>query len=155
MDRRAGHNRGCHPIQSLNANQQASHLKPTAVSLQHGSQSSSNASAIELHLFVGTEGLEDGLPLRFGEPSQIEFVVIAQKLTPLRGGRARSCIVHRFHQGSAIAGCQRIEQMLIHIKVEGHLQAFAGLAEIFHIVFRRDVGLAQNDRAAFSPRQEL
>jgi len=67
--------------------QAISKLKPAPVALQHGSESTTNAAVIKLHLFVRTECIENGLPLRGGESAEIEFIVIAQEVAPLSGRR--------------------------------------------------------------------
>ncbi len=43
-------------------------------------------ASVELHVVFGTKGREHRLPLFIGETSQIQLIVIAQELSPLRGG---------------------------------------------------------------------
>ena len=45
--------------------------------------------------------------------------------------------------------------MLIHLKIEHHLQPLAGSAEVFHVGFWKDVRFRQDDRFSFPPGQEL
>ena len=45
--------------------------------------------------------------------------------------------------------------MLIHFKVEHHLNALTGAAEVVHICRRQHIGLAQNDRVSFPPTEKL
>ena len=64
------------------------HLKAAAVALQHGREAAADAAVVELHVFVRGEGGEAGLALRGREAAEVELVMIAEKLAPLRGGGA-------------------------------------------------------------------
>src|SRR3984893_7022748 len=59
-------------------------LQAAAIALQHGSETPANAASVELHVVVRSKGRTHSLPLRVSEPAQIEFIVIAQELSPLR-----------------------------------------------------------------------
>ena len=51
-------------------------------------------------------------------------------------GRARVAL-HGLRQRPAVGCCQRVEQRLVDLEVEHHLQAIAGLAEILQIIVRQ------------------
>jgi hypothetical protein len=59
-----------------------------AISLQYGSEPSSNPALIQLHVLVGTECREDGCALLLVETPEVQLIVVAKELSPLcRRGR--------------------------------------------------------------------
>src|SRR6202012_852655 len=70
-------------------------FQPAAISLQHGRQPAANSTIVKLHLLLRTESSENRLALLLGKASEIEFIVIAQELAPLRGGRTRPGLLER------------------------------------------------------------
>ena len=57
-------------------------LQPPLVALEHGREAPADAAVVELHRRLGPELGEDLLPLRLGEPPQIQLVVVAQEDAP-------------------------------------------------------------------------
>ena len=130
-------------------------LEAAAVAVQHRRQPPPDAAVVELHVGIGPEGGEHGLALLVGEATEIELIVIAQEYAPLRRGRARPRRLQRLFQRPAVGGGERVEQRLIDLEVEHHLQAIAGIAEILHVRVRQHIGLGKNDGLAVAPLQEL
>src|SRR5258708_1658938 len=81
--------------------------------------------------------------------------MISEKLSPLRRSRPRFRQSHCFDKRSRIAGGERIEKMLVHLKVEHHLDALTSGAEVFHVSTWKHVRFGQNDGFTLSPGQEL
>ena len=71
------------------AHQAIGQFQPPPVASQHRRQPAANAAVVELHALVGTERLEHSLALRLGQPAEVEFVMVAQEQSPLRGRRPR------------------------------------------------------------------
>src|SRR5581483_3575604 len=103
-----------------------------------------NSTIVKLHLLLRTESSENRLALLLGKASEIEFIVIAQELAPLSGGRTRPGLLERDGKRSGIATGKRIEKVLIDLEVEHHLQPLSGIAEILKIGIRQDVRLSKN-----------
>jgi hypothetical protein len=108
-----------------------------------------------LHVLVGAECGEDGLALLFTEAAEIELIVIAKEESPLRGSGAGVGVVERLDERTAVGAGHGVEEVLIDIKVEHHLQALTGIAEVGHVGFRDDVGFAEDDGAALAPAEEF
>src|SRR6266480_6940473 len=53
-------------------------LEPTAIAVEHGGEPPTNAAVVELHSGYRSERRKHLLPLPLREPSQVEFVMIAQ-----------------------------------------------------------------------------
>ena len=81
--------------------------------------------------------------------------MIAQEHAPLRGGRARLGRLHGLDQRARVGGCERVEQVLVDLKIEHHVHAIAVRAEIFHIGLGQHIGFGQHDAVALPPLQEL
>ena len=45
--------------------------------------------------------------------------------------------------------------MLVDVKIEHHVHAVAGVAEIFHVGFRQHIGFGEDDGVALPPLQEF
>ncbi len=84
---------------------------------QHGRQPPPNAAIVELHGLLGGEAGENGFTLRIGQPTKIQLIVVAQKLSPLGGRRERAGRLQRDGQGFDIGGGQGVEQMLVDVEV--------------------------------------
>ena len=110
---------------------------------------------IKLHILFGTESGEDLCSLFFGQAAQIQLVMIAQKLAPLRSGWPGLGILHRLDKRPGIAAGQGEEEMLIHIEIEHHLQAFAEVSEVLKIGIRKNICFSEDDRPALAPGKEL
>jgi hypothetical protein len=104
---------------------------------------------------VGAEGVEHGPPLLFAQPAEIELVVVAQERAPWAAGRPLSSVLHRSDEGTRVGRRERIEQVLIDMEVEHHVDAVAVIAEILHGDLRHDVRLGENDGIADAPLQEF
>ena len=48
------------------------------------------------------------------------------------------CGLERLDKRTAVRGCQRVEQILIDLKIEHHVHPVAVLTEVFHIAFRAE-----------------
>jgi len=130
-------------------------LDPPPVAAQHRRQPAANASIIKLHALLGAERLKHCVPLRLGQSTEIEFIVIAQEHAPLRRGRPRLGGVERLGKRPAIGRRQGVEQMLVDLEIEHHVHAVAVAAEIFHVGFGQYVGFGQDDGIALTPLQEF
>jgi hypothetical protein len=101
------------------------------------------------------EAREHALALLVRQPAEVELVVVAEELRPLRRrryvGRRRDRVDERRH----VFRRQRVEQVLVHVEVEHHVDAVAAiLAEVLRILLRQHVRLAQHDRLPAAPLQE-
>src|SRR5688572_15134006 len=65
-------------------------------------QSAPQAAVVQLHRPVGTEALEDELPLLLAKPAEIELVVIAQERRPLRSVGNLRGLAQRFGERPGI-----------------------------------------------------
>ena len=79
----------------------------------------------------------------------------AKKVHPLRRLRPLLRRFERADQRLEVGGRQRVEQALIHRKVQHHLQAVAEIAEVLEALVRRHVGLREQHRIAAAPLQEV
>ncbi len=130
-------------------------LEPLAVVAQHRRQSSPDPAVVQLHALVGTEFREHPLALLLCEPSQIQLVVAAEELHPLRVRRPLARLFERPHQRIEIGGRECVKQPLIDREVQHHLQPFALVAEVLHALVGRHVGFGKQDRLARSPLQKV
>ena len=48
-----------------------------------------------------------------------------------------------------------VEEMLVDVEVEHHLEALAGVAEVLHVGFGEDIGFGEDDGVALAPGEEL
>src|SRR5580704_1443022 len=81
--------------------------------------------------------------------------MISEKLAPLRRSWPRLRQAHCLDEWSRVTGGERIEEMLIHLKVEHHLHPLTSGAEVFHVGTWKHVRFGQNDCFSFSPGQKL
>src|SRR5579883_249324 len=130
-------------------------LEPAAVAAQHSRQSPAYAATVELHRPVRAESRKDSPALSLGEAAKIEFVMISQKVRTLPARRSRLRHLQRLNKRPRISAGQRIEQVLVHMKVEHHLKTVAFIAEIREVELWRDVRLRENYAVPFSPLQEF
>jgi hypothetical protein len=54
---------------------------------EHRRQPPADAAVVQLHQLLGAEALEDRRPLLLRQPPEVELVVVAKELRPLRRGR--------------------------------------------------------------------
>ena len=137
------------------AHQAVGEFEPPPVAAQHRRQPATDAPVVELHVLVGAEVFEHHVALRLGQAAKIELVVIAQEQAPLRGRGPRLGGLERLGERTRIGRCQRVEQMLVDLKIEHHVHAVAVVAEIFHVGVGQDVGFAENDGIALPPLQKF
>jgi hypothetical protein len=78
--------------------------------------------------------------------AKIKLVVIAQMQSPLPPSRARLRHLHRLHQRARVAGRQRVEQVLVDLKVEHHVHVVAVLAEILPVGFGQQLPVLDDTR---------
>ena len=69
--------------------------------MQHGRKAAANSAFVELHRLVGTELGKDFFALLGCQTAEIELVMIAQKLAPLRGRRPGFGVLKRLNQRAA------------------------------------------------------
>src|ERR1700686_3641237 len=70
-------------------------------------------------------------------------------------GRGFVSTIALANQRAGIGGGQRIEQMLVNVEIEHHVDAVAVLTEIFHVGFGQHIGFAENDGIALPPLQKF
>ena len=121
-------------------------LQPPAIVAEHRRQPAPDAAVVELHPLLRAERVEHLLPLLVGQPSEIELVVAAQELHPLRVARTLARVLERPDQRIEVAGRQRVEQPLVDREVEHHLQPVAFVAEVVEALVGRHVRFGQHDR---------
>ena len=105
--------------------------------------------------FFGANAANTFCALLGVEPAEIELVVAAQELHPLRVGRTLARLLERPDQRLDVGGRQRVEEPLVDGEVQHHLQPLALVAEVAHALVRRHVRLRQQDRVARSPLEEV
>jgi hypothetical protein len=130
-------------------------LEPSPVAAQHRREPSPDAAVVKLVLQIGTEGFEHALALLFGEPSEVELVVIAQEDSPLPTRRPLFGFLHRPHERPRVGTRQCVEQVLVDLEIEHHVHAIAVVAEILHVGFWQDVRFREDDGIADAPLQEF
>ena len=101
----------------------------------------------------GAKAAKTGLALLRCEAAEVELVVIAEELAPLRGGGAGLGGAEALDERAGVGGGERVEEMLVDLEVEHHLQALAGVAEVFHVGVGEDVGFGEDDGEPL--RQEM
>ncbi len=137
------------------AHQAVGEFDAPPVAAEHRRQPPPYAAVVQLHALVGSKGFEYRITLRLGQAAEIEFVVIAQEQAPLRGGRPRLGRGQRFRQRTGIGRGQRVEQMLVDMKIEHHVHTVAVVAEIFHVGLGQHIGFGEDDGVALPPLQEF
>ena len=52
-------------------------FQPAAITIEHGRKPASDAAVVELHFSLGSEDIEHRFALLFGQPPEVEFIMIA------------------------------------------------------------------------------
>ena len=60
-------------------------FQPPAVAAQHRGEPAPDAAPVKLHVRLRPKLLEHGLTLLLAQPSQVQLVMVAQEIGPLRG----------------------------------------------------------------------
>src|SRR3954463_4492184 len=88
---------------------------------QHGRQPAANAAVVQLHRLLRTELLEDQRALLLREAAEVELVVVAEEVHPLRRWRELLRRLERRLEWTDVLGRERVEEVLIHEEVEHHV----------------------------------
>ena len=84
-------------------------LEPALVAIEHGRKPTSDAAVVELHLRLGPERIEHRLPLLLRQPTEVEFIVVAQEHAPLRRRGPLSGRLQRRRQRPRVRRCESVK----------------------------------------------
>src|SRR5205814_168260 len=122
---------------------------------QHRSEAAANTAIVELHPFFGSKLCIYEVALFWRQASEIEFVVIPQERSPLAVLGNGLSGTDGFCEWSGIAGCEGVEHVLVHVKVEHHVHAVAFVSKEVRIFLGNHIGFAEQDSVAFTPLKEI
>ena len=100
-------------------------FQPPTVTLQHGCESSPDPAIVELHFWIRSERREDAFALFLRQVGRDRVRRDFAKTVPIARWRAATWSLALPLQAVGIAAGQREKQMLIHLKIEHHLQPLA------------------------------
>ena len=81
--------------------------------------------------------------------------MVAQEQAPLRGSWPWLCGLESLCERPGVGRRQRIEQMLVDVKIEHHVHAVAVITEIFHVGLGQHIGFGEDDGVALPPLQKF
>ncbi len=122
---------------------------------EHGCQTSPDPPLVELHVLLGPELLEDAFPLLIRQASEIQLVVVAEKVRPLPQLRNVTGSKQRLPKRDRIRGGQRVEEVLVDPEVEHHVDpAGAVTLEVLARLLGEHIGLAKQHRITQTPLEK-
>ena len=130
------------------------HPDAARVAVEHRRQPSAEPAAVDLHVGLGTEGLEHLGALLVGELVERQLVVVPHEGRPLAGRRERRPRRERLGERARVGPGHRQVELLHPDEVEEHLQLVAVVTEELRLAGVGEVHLAEEHRIAGPARHE-